>query len=94
MPLKLNFTPSFDFSARLLLACFNHCLAHLTQCESVLEHFKTNDNHSYIAAGVERTEEKISSGLACDLNEPAVMVERIRHSRLVILMTLTASQTC
>jgi hypothetical protein len=49
-----------------------------TQCESVLQHFKTNDNHSYVAAGVERTEERISSGLACDLNE-LVMVERIRH---------------
>jgi hypothetical protein len=64
-----------------------------TQCESVLKHFKTNDNHSYVAAGVERTEE-ISSGLACDLNELVVMVERIRHSRFVILMTLTASKTC
>ena len=64
-----------------------------TQCESVLQHFKTNDNHSNVAAGVERTEQRISSGLACDLNE-LVMVERIRHSRLVILMTLTASQTC
>lgn len=94
MPLKLNFTPSFVISARFLLARSYHCLAHSTQYESVLQHFKTNDNHSYVAAGVERTEEKISSGLACDLNELAVMVERIRHSRLVILMTLTASQTC
>jgi len=68
-------------------------MQHLTQCESALRHLKTNDNHSYVASGVERTDD-ISSGLACDLNELAVMVERIRHSRLIILMTLTASQTC
>jgi hypothetical protein len=65
-------------------------MEHSTQCESVV-HFKTNDNRSYVSAGVERTEQKISSGLTNDLNELAVMVERIRHSRLVILMTLTAS---
>jgi len=94
MPLKLNFTPSFLISARLLLARSYHCLAHSKQCESVLQHFKTNDNHSYVAAGVERTEKKISSGLACDLNELVVMLERIRYSRLVILITLTASQAC
>jgi hypothetical protein len=64
-----------------------------TQCQSALQRLKTNENHSYLAAGVERTED-ISSGLAYDLSELVMTVERIWHSRLVILMTLTASHTC
>jgi hypothetical protein len=69
-------------------------MLHSTQCESLLQHFMTNEKHSYVAAGVERTGEKISSESVYDLNELVLMLERIRNSRLVILMTLTASQTC